>query len=183
MVKRTVRVGFIGAGNMAGHHLQALRRVPTSHVVVGVADVRSATAAAFAQSAGAPAFATISDLLERAQPDLVHICTPAGTHFEPARQALLAGAHVYVEKPFVETPEEAEALFGLARERGLVICAGPQLLRGPAFQRLLRDGSDLRPVTLVGSYFAFRPPRLDPYGGPSPALGQQLLDVLPHPLY
>src|SRR5204862_3127570 len=114
---------------------------------------------------------------------LVHICTPAGGHFDPARQALLAGAHVYVEKPFVETPDEAETLFGIARERGRVICAGHQLVRDPAFQQLMRDAADLRPVTLVDSYFAFRPPRLDPYGALSPALAHQLLDVLPHPLY
>ena len=180
---RKLRIAFIGAGNMAGHHLQALGRVPTPHTVVGVHDVRAATAQAFARRAGTQAFATLSDLFEQARPDLVHICTPAGHHFAPARQALLAGAHVYVEKPFVETPEEAETLFSLARERGLLICAGHQLVRDPAFQRLMRDAEDLRPVTLVDSYFAFRPPRLDPYRPPSPALGQQLLDVLPHPLY
>src|SRR2546425_4110632 len=167
---------------MTGNHLQALRRIPTPHVVVGVHDVRKATALDFAHRAGGPAFGTISELLEQARPDIVHICTP-GAHFEAARQALLAGAHIYVEKPFVETPEEAETLFTLARERGLLICTGHQLVRDPAFQRLMRDAEDLRPVTLVDSYFAFRPPRLDPYRPPSPALGQQLLDVLPHPLY
>jgi len=180
---RTLRIAFIGAGNMAGHHLQALGRVPTPHTVVGVHDVRPAVAQAFAQRAGTQAFPTLSDLFEKAKPDLVHICTPAGEHFEPARLALQAGAHVYVEKPFVETPEEAETLFRLAHERGLLICAGHQLVRDPAFQRLMRDASDLRPVTLVDSYFAFRPPRLDPYRPSGPALRQQLLDVLPHPLY
>jgi predicted dehydrogenase/nucleoside-diphosphate-sugar epimerase len=180
---RPLRIAFIGAGNMAGHHLQALRHIPTSHVVVGVHDVRRGAAEAFAQRAGAAAYATVSDLLEQARPDVAHICTPAGAHFEPARQALLAGTHVYVEKPFVETPEEAETLFDLARARGLLICAGHQLIRDPGFQRLMREASELRPVTLVDSGFTFRPPRLDPYQAPRPALGQQLLDVLPHPLY
>src|SRR2546426_6109289 len=174
---RPLRIAFIGAGTMAGHHLRALRRVPTPHAVVGVHDVRAAAAQAFARRAGTHAFTTVSDVFEQARPDLVHICTPAGAHFEPARHALLAGAHVYVEKPFVETPAEAETLFGLADERGLLICTGHQLVRDPAFQRLMREASDLRPVTLVDSYFAFRPPRLDPYRAPSPALGQQLLDV------
>jgi len=181
--KRTVRVGFIGAGNMAGHHLQALRSVPTPHRVVGVSDVRSATATAFAQRAGAPAFSTIADLLEQARPEIVHICTPAGRHFEPARQALQAGAHIYVEKPFVETPEEAETLFGLARERGLLICSGHQLIRDRAFQMLMQRASELGPVTLVDSCFAFRPPQLDPYQAAGSALARQLLDILPHPLY
>jgi len=180
---RTLRIAFIGAGNIAGHHLQALRRVPTPHAVVGVYDMRAPAAQAFARRAASQAFTTLSALLEQAQPDLVHICTPAARHFEPARQALLAGAHIYVEKPFVETSEEAEALFGLARERGLLICAGHQLLRDWSFERLMRHASELEPVALVDSSFAFRPPQLDPYQASGASLARQLLDVLPHPLY
>src|SRR6266498_6016732 len=180
---RPLRIAFIGAGNMAGHHLQALRRVPTAHTVVGVHDARSAAAQAFAQRSGTRAWATVSELLEETRPDLAHICTPAGTHFEPARQALLAGAHVYVEKPFVETQVEADVLVALARERGLLICAGHQLIRDPAFGRLLQRATQVQPITLVDSYFAFRPPRLDPERASRRALGDQLLDILPHPLY
>src|SRR2546425_476433 len=180
---RPLRIAFIGAGNMAGLHRQALELVPTAHTIVGVHDVNSAAAQAFAERAGTQAWATLSALLQETRPDLAHICTPAGTHFEPARQALLAGAHVYVEKPFVETREEADALFERARERGLLICPGHQLVRDAAFRRLLGRGSGLRPITLVDSYFAFRPPRLDPYRSSRGALTGQLLDVLPHPLY
>jgi predicted dehydrogenase/nucleoside-diphosphate-sugar epimerase len=180
---RPLRIAFIGAGTMAHHHLHALRQVPTAHTVVGVHDVQGAAAEAFARRAGARACPTVAELLESTRPDLAHICTPAGMHFEPARQALLAGAHVYVEKPFVETPEEAETLFALARDRGLLICAGHQLLRDAAFLGLMRRASALRPLTLVDSSFAFRPPRLDPYRSTGGALARQLLDVLPHPLY
>ena len=180
---RPLRIVFIGAGTMAGHHLQALRRVPTAHIVVGVHDVRDAAAQAFARRAGARAYATVSDLLHETRPDLAHICTPAGTHFEPARQALAAGAHVYVEKPFVETPQEAETLFALARQQERLICAGHQLVRDAAFRRLIEGAAALGPVTLVDSSFAFRPPRLDPYRSSRRALAEQLLDVLPHPLY
>ena len=35
----------------------------------------------------------------------------------------------------------------------------------------------------MDSYFAFRPPRLHPHRSAAAALGEQLLDVLPHPLY
>ena len=168
---------------MAGLHLAALKHLKTPHSVVGVYDARPAVAQAFARRAGAPACATLSALLDEARPDLVHICTPAGMHYEPARQALLAGAHIYVEKPFVETLEEAERLFRLARERNLLICAGHQLVRDPAFTRLMQGALALRPVTLVDSTFAFRPPRLDPERGAPRALAEQLLDIVPHPLY
>jgi hypothetical protein len=135
----TLRIAFIGTGQMAGLHLNALDRVSTAHTVVGVHDLNTAAAGAFAERAGARAYATLTALFAEARPDVAHICTPLGTHFEPARQALLAGAHVYVEKPFVETQEEAEVLFALARERGLLICAGHQLLRDPAFCSMLQQ--------------------------------------------
>ena len=179
---RPLRIAFIGAGTMAGHHLLSLRRVTTAHHVVGVHDVRDVVAQAFARRAGVRAYASVPALLQETRPDLVHICTPAGTHFEPAQEALVAGAHVYVEKPFVETAQEAETLFALARERALLICAGHQLLRDPAFRGLIQRAAALRPVTLVDSDFAFRPPRLDPYRSTARALAEQLLDVLPHPL-
>src|SRR6266568_4335601 len=178
-----LRIGFIGAGQMAGQHLDALRRVATPHVVAGVCDLRLDAAHALARRAGASAYPTVAELLTDARPDVVHICTQPATHFDLARQALLAGAHVYVEKPFVETRGDAEALFALGRDRGLLLCAGHQLVRDPAFRRLLERATTLQPPVLVDSYFAFRPPRLHPYRSAPAALGEQLLDVLPHPLY
>ncbi|HEV8400332.1 MAG TPA: Gfo/Idh/MocA family oxidoreductase [Gemmatimonadales bacterium] len=180
---RPLRIGFIGAGNMAGIHLKALRHVRTPHTIVGVYDARPAVAQAFARLANSPVCPTLSALLDEARPEIVHVCTPAGMHFEPARQALLAGAHVYVEKPFVETLEEGESLLRLANQRGLLICAGHQLVRDPAFTRMMARAADLRPITLVDSTFAFCPPRLDPGRGPARALAEQLLDIVPHPLY
>jgi predicted dehydrogenase/nucleoside-diphosphate-sugar epimerase len=167
---------------MASRHLDTLRRIPTPHVVVGVCDLQPDAAHALARRAGTQAYDSLSTLLQEARPDVAHICTPAGTHFAPAKQALLAGAHVYVEKPFADTQAQAEVLFDLARERGLLLCAGHQLVRDPAFRRLVRGASQLRPVTFVDSYFAFRPPGLHPYRSAPRALGEQLLDVLPHPL-
>src|SRR6185436_13414266 len=153
MTTPPLRIGFIGAGQMAGQHLDALRRVATSHRVVGICDLRLDVARALAQRAGAPAYTTVADFLSDARPNIVHVCTHPATHFDLARQALQAGAHVYIEKPFAETRADAEALFALAQERGLLLCAGHQLLRDPAYR-----------------------------SAPA-ALGEQLLDVLPHPLY
>ncbi len=53
--------------------------------------------------------------------DLVVICTPNHTHYELARMALLAGKHVVVEKPFVKSSAEADALIQLADERHLLL--------------------------------------------------------------
>jgi len=179
----TLRVAVVGTGRMARLHLEALKRVPTPHTVVAVHDVNVGAAKAFASFAGARAYESLDDLLHEARPDIVHICTPAGAHFEPARRTLLAGAHLYVEKPFVETLQEAQTLLGAARARGLRICAGHQLVFDPSFVALLARIPDLAPVRLVDSHFAFRAPRLQLHRtGPS-TLAAQLLDIIPHPLY
>lgn len=180
-----LRIAFVGTGVMAQNHLGALGHVPTQHHVTGVFDMSATAAAAFARQAGpqATVYPTLAALLADSKPDVVHICTPAGTHFEPARQALLAGAHLYVEKPFVETRAEAEELFRLAGDRKLLICTGHQLMRDPAFEALLARAHELGPIAMVDSHFAFRSPTLSLHRASGRALAGQLLDVLPHPLY
>lgn len=49
--------------------------------------------------------------------ELVVVATPNRSHFELTRQALSAGKHVVVEKPFTTSAEEARQLIELARER------------------------------------------------------------------
>ena len=63
----------------------------------------------------------VAALLKDAEIDLVVITTPNTSHFEYAREALLAGKHVVVEKPFVATVKEGEELIALSKEKGKVL--------------------------------------------------------------
>ena len=62
----------------------------------------------------------------------VVVATPSDSHFIVARQALLAGKHVYVEKPLARDIRHAEELDFLATERNLVLMVGHLLLYHPA---------------------------------------------------
>lgn len=53
--------------------------------------------------------------------DLVVITTPGSSHYDYAKQALLHGKNVLVEKPFVETYNQAQELFDLAKDKGLLL--------------------------------------------------------------
>ncbi|WP_439882900.1 oxidoreductase [Pontibacter sp. MBLB2868] len=53
--------------------------------------------------------------------DLVVLATPNTTHFQLAKEALLAGKHVLVDKPFTTTTAEADELIRLAQEKGKVL--------------------------------------------------------------
>jgi len=76
------------------------------------------------------------ELLADPELDAVVIATPVVTHFELAKRALTAGKHVFVEKPQAQTTAEAEELFALAQERGLVLMPGYLLLYHPAVEKL-----------------------------------------------
>ncbi|MCH5585766.1 oxidoreductase [Shimazuella sp. AN120528] len=66
----------------------------------------------------------VSDLqpiLDDSSIQLVVITTPNLLHFEMAKQSLLAGKHVVLEKPMVNTVEEAEQLLEVAKERNVML--------------------------------------------------------------
>src|SRR5580698_10494967 len=59
---------------------------------------------------------TLEELLADAALELVIVNTPNYTHFDYARQALLAGKHVILEKPFTVTEAEGLELIVLAKK-------------------------------------------------------------------
>ncbi|KAM7202543.1 hypothetical protein V8F20_004332 [Naviculisporaceae sp. PSN 640] len=65
---------------------------------------------------------SITPLLSDPEIDIVILCTPPQTHFSLAKDALNAGKHVLVEKPFVPTSSQALELANLAKEKGLILC-------------------------------------------------------------
>jgi len=166
---------------MAKLHAYALQRVAVPHAIVAAHDFNLSAATEFAGEFGGQSFESLATLLAEARPQVVHVCTPAGCHFEPARAAIEAGAHVYVEKPFQETAAEAAALLRLAAARGVKVCAGHQQLRDAAYLRLLERASTIGSPVHVESRFTFVP-ALDPETASPQRLAQQLLDIVPHPL-
>jgi predicted dehydrogenase len=64
----------------------------------------------------------------------VVIATPAATHFQLAKEALLAGKHVFVEKPLATKVSEVDELGKLAEDRRLVVMAGHTFIYNAAVQ-------------------------------------------------
>ena len=179
----TLRIAFIGGGQMARHHLAAIGRTGIPAAVVGVHDGDAACGAEFATLAATRAFRSIQALIAETRPDVVHVCTPPGAHFAPAQAALRGGAHVYVEKPFALTANDARTLLDLAQSQDRLVCAGHQLLTDPAFATLMSRSAELGTLVHADSQFAFRPVGIDPERGSTRALARLLVDILPHPLY
>jgi predicted dehydrogenase len=144
-----LRVGVIGAGVFAGLHAGKIAANPDA-VLAGLYDIDGPRAQALAATHGAPAFASLSDLL--AACDAVVVATAAVAHEEQAGAALAAGRHAYVEKPLATSGAAAKRLATLAATRGLILQVGHQerfvaealgLFAAPAPRRIeaIREGT------------------------------------------
>ena len=95
--------------------------------------------------------ASFADALADDTVAAVVIATPVPTHHALAKQALLAGKHVFVEKPPAMRVDEMEELLALARERRLVLMPGHLLLYHPGLRKVkeLVDEGELGEVACV----------------------------------
>jgi UDP-2-acetamido-3-amino-2,3-dideoxy-glucuronate N-acetyltransferase len=79
---------------------------------------------------------SLHDVISRDDIRGLVIATPAETHYTLAREALLAGKHVYVEKPLVLDETQGQALIELASGNNRTLMVGHLLQYHPAFVRL-----------------------------------------------
>ena len=113
-----MRAAVVGLGWAAGEfHLPALQAVDGVELVGG-ADPSEERRAWWAKSTDSPAFASIEELMDSAQPELVVVGTPPDSHADLSTKALEGGAHVICEKPFVSTVEEADRVLAAATAAG-----------------------------------------------------------------
>lgn len=92
-------------------------------------------------------------ILEDAEVDAVAVVTPAATHYALAKAALLAGKHVFVEKPLAMTVGEVDELTTLAQQMGRVLMVGHTFLYNPAVRYIKRllDQGDLGDIYYIYS--------------------------------
>jgi predicted dehydrogenase len=91
------------------------------------------------------------EMVEDPAIEAVVVATPVPTHYALSKQALLAGKHVFVEKPPAMRGEEMEELVALAEERDLTLMPGHLLLYHPGVQKLkeLIDAGELGEVLCI----------------------------------
>jgi predicted dehydrogenase len=119
-----LKVAIVGCGKIADAHASQIQRIPGCEIV-GVCDREPLMAEQLYERFPVKGcFTDLSQLMRRAQPDVVHITTPPESHFEIARFCLEHGRHVYVEKPFTLNAEEADQLVSLATEKKLKLTVG-----------------------------------------------------------
>ncbi len=81
---------------------------------------------------------SFEEVIRREDLDGIVLATPSSTHYRLARQALLAGKNVYVEKPLAQNFQETEELNEIAAKQDLVLMVGHLLMYHPAVNKLRR---------------------------------------------
>ncbi len=153
----TLRVGIIGCGKIADQHADAISRIDGARLVA-TCDQEPLMAKQLAERFQVPAFFSDVDRFLESRPDVIHITTPPQSHFSLGRKCLEAGFHVYIEKPFTISADEAEVLTELARHKDLKITVGHNLqftLESIEAYRLVADGFLGGPPVHIESYYTY----------------------------
>jgi D-apiose dehydrogenase len=133
-----MRVGYVGLGWASrAFHLPAAKRVPTAEPVGGC-DESPEQRASWERETKLPAYHSLEALVERARPDMVVVATPPDSHAELCIRALEAGVHVFCEKPFVSTVEEADRVLAAAEASARRVAVNHQYREKPVF-RAIKD--------------------------------------------
>jgi predicted dehydrogenase len=182
MADREIGVGIIGFG-LGGRVFHA----PFVNAVTGL------RLAAILQRKGEEAARTypaaqivrsLDEMLANGAIELVVVTTPNATHFDLAKQALEAGKHVIIDKPFAATSEEALALSQLARSKGLLVVPFHNRRWDGDFltvKKLIAEQAFGRLVTFESHFDRFRPmPREGKWQEAENPANGMLLDLGPH---
>ncbi len=117
----SIKTAVVGVGYLGKFHAQKYAELPSSELVA-VCDNNLDTANIIANELNIKAVDSLASLLPEI--DALSIVVPTQLHYEIAKQCLLAGKHVLLEKPMTTTLEQAKELIALANEHQCILQIG-----------------------------------------------------------
>lgn len=122
-MSRTIRYGVIGCGYIGAAQARILANMAGAELVA----VHSGTgegARRVAAELGCEMSPTLDALVERPDIDAVIVASPNDLHREPVTKAAQHGKHIFCEKPFALSLEDADAMLSACRESGVTLMVG-----------------------------------------------------------
>jgi len=126
-----LKIGILGAGHLGKIHLK-LANQSEKLELAGFYDPNEENAKKIEQEFGFKSFSSIHELIR--QVDIVDIVTPTLSHYECAKLAIMAGKHIFLEKPIANSVEEAEEIIELSRKYNVKGQVGHVERFNPAFK-------------------------------------------------
>lgn len=116
-----IKVAVVGVGHLGQHHARKFQSMEGAELV-GIYDRDSQRSAQISSQLGCKAFESYEAMLSAC--DAVDIAATTTAHYDLAKPALLAGKHIFLEKPITSELAQAEELLKIAEEKGLKIQVG-----------------------------------------------------------
>ena len=138
-----IRIGVIGCGHWGPNHIRNFSAVPGVEVA-GAADSDTQRLGAVARTYPiVPMSADPHQLVNDPDIDALVIATPAGTHYDLAKAAMIAGKDVLCEKPLAVSSRQCRELVDIAESEGRILMVGHVFLFNPGVRKLrelIQDG-------------------------------------------
>jgi predicted dehydrogenase len=143
-----VRVGVIGYGYWGPNIVRNFHNVEDCEVVTVCDKSPDALRRAHKLYPGLEFTTDFNSVLRSPEIDAVAVITPVWTHYDLAKAALMNGKHVFVEKPFTSTSQQAEELIELAARMNLRIMVDHTFLFSGAVRKIrdIVDAGTLGPL-------------------------------------
>ena len=133
-----MKTAVVGCGMISSIYLKNLKGLFSNIDLVAIANRNPDAAREKAQQFGIDRVLTIDEVAAAEDIDLVVNLTPVPAHYGIIRTMLEAGKHVYTEKTFTETVEQAKELCALADAKGLYVGVAPDTVLGAGIQTARR---------------------------------------------
>lgn len=127
---KKIKIGVLGAGHLGKIHLRLLQQ-SSMYELVGFYDANTSYAHTIEKDFGYSYYSSQDKLI--AAVEVVDIVTPTPFHYQAAKAAMIAGKHVFIEKPITQTVEEAQELLFLSEKYNVKGQVGHVERFNPAF--------------------------------------------------
>lgn len=151
-----VRIGFIGTGGIANHHLNLLPNIDRAHLVA-FSDVVEEKANAAASRFGGTAYTDFRKMLQCEELDAVYLCVPPFAHGDAEMAVIEHGLHLFVEKPLATVLSVAEDISSAVDESGIIACVGYNWRHQDTTDRALELLKGRRPALGIGYWIGGTP--------------------------
>jgi predicted dehydrogenase len=148
---KQIKVGVVGCGYWGPNLIRNFRTLPDCNLkVMCDIDVERLDHLGSLYP-GVEGTADFKHMLNGIGLDAVVIATAVKSHFPMAKASLLAGKHVFVEKPMAASSAECEELVELAAKKGLILMTGHTFLYSPAVKKIKQivDSGDIGEIRYI----------------------------------
>ncbi len=187
-MEKTVRIGMVGCGHIAGRHATRwLKQVPGAEVVAG-ADPNLELARTVMEQVGGQAFETDTEMLDAVELDALYICSPPFARGTVEYACAKRGIHMFLEKPIAPSLEVAKKIHHLIEKgqqesgKQVMVSVAYNWRYHPHVQYVRKQIARHNPHAFIATWKEALPPaewwrRVETSGGPVIEQASHLLDL------